>query len=190
MLHGETTRLRAIEPGDAERAYRWVNDREVTEYLSLRYPMSMQAERDWAEAASKPNSYSNVGFAIEIAATGEHIGTCGLHEGGPIRRTAELGVMIGAKEHWGRGYGFDPLRTLIAFGFRDMNLRRIHLDVFAPHTRAIALYERLGFEHEGRFPASHRGRGEYLDMLRMGIARARFDAMYGATEEVGDVPRG
>ena len=190
MLHGETTRLRAVEPGDAERAFRWVNDREVTGYLALRYPMSMQAERDWTEAASKPNSYTNVQLAIEIAATGEHIGNCGLHQGSALNRTAELGVMIGAKEHWGRGYGFDAIRTLLALGFRDLNLRRIHLDVFAPHTRAIALYERLGFEHEGRSPSAYRGRGYYLDMLAMGIDRARFDALYGATEEVGDVPRG
>lgn len=190
MLHGETIRLRAIEPSDAEIAYRWVNDREVTEYLALRYPMSMQTERDWAERASKANTYEDVAFAIEIAETREHIGNCGLEGGGPIRRSAELGLMIGAKEHWGRGYGFDASRTLLAFGFRDMNLRRVMLDVFAPHTRAIALYERLGFEHEGREVASHRGRGEYLDMVHMAISRARFDALYGATEEVGDVPRG
>jgi len=190
MLLGETTRLRAIEPGDAARAYRWVNDREVTEYLALRYPMTMQAERDWVEAASKPNSYTNAQFAIEVAATAEHVGNCGLHEGCTLHRTAELGVLIGAKEEWGHGYGFDALRTLLAFGFRDLNLRRVHLDVFAPHTRAIALYERLGFELEGRFPAAYRGRGYYLDSLRMGIDRVRFDALYGATEEVGDVPRG
>jgi RimJ/RimL family protein N-acetyltransferase len=190
MLLGETTRLRAIEPADATLCYQWVNDREVTEYLALRYPMSMQAERDWAERASKANTYTDVALAIEIAGTGEYIGNCGLHGGSPISRSAELGVLIGAKEHWGRGYGFDALRTLLVFGFRDMNLRRVKLDVFAPHTRAILLYERLGFEREGRSIASHRGRGDYLDMLHMAISRSRFDALYGATEEVGDVPRG
>jgi RimJ/RimL family protein N-acetyltransferase len=190
MLHGETTRLRALEPGDAERAYRWVNDREVTQYLSLRYPLSMPFERDWAEAASKPNSYANVQLAIEIAATDEHIGNCGLHGGESLHRVSELGVMIGAKEHWGHGYGFDALRTLVVFGFRDLNLRRIYLQVAAPHVKAIALYERLGFEHEGRFPSAYRARGYYFDILQMAISRARFDELYGATEEVGDVPRG
>lgn len=185
-LEGETTRLRAIEPSDAERAFRWVNDREVTEHITVVYPMSMAAEREWTERASRRNTYADVAFAIEIAATGEHIGVCGLHDGHPINRRSELGVMIGAKEHWGEGYGFDALRTLITFGFREMNLRRIMLRVDENHDRAIALYERLGFQPEGRQRAEHWSRGRPLDFVVMGILRNEFDEHYGAYEEVGD----
>ena len=184
-LEGETTRLRAVDPSDAGRAYRWVNDREVTEHVSLIYPMSMAAERDWAERASRRNTYSDVTFAIEIAATGEHIGVCELRDGHPVDRHSELGVMIGAKAHWGKGYGFDALRTLITFGFRDMNLRRIMLRVLEDHNRAIALYGRLGFQPEGRQRVEHWSRGRPLDFVVMGMLRDEFDERYGAYEEVG-----
>ncbi len=188
-LEGEITRLRAVERSDAERAYRWVNDREVTEHLGIRYPLSMASEEEWVERAAQRNRYSDAVFAIEIAESGEHIGNCGLHDVHPEDRSAELGVMIGAKEQWSRGYGTDALRTLITFGFREMNLRRIFLRVDENHPGAIKAYERIGFQHEGRHRAAHWSRGRALDFLQMSIQRDQFDAKYGAYEEVGDVPR-
>jgi RimJ/RimL family protein N-acetyltransferase len=187
-LLGEKTRLRAVEPADAERAYRWVNDREVTEHLALRYPTSMATEEAWVERWSRGNTYANVALAIETL-EGEHIGNCGLHEVSREERTAELGVLIGEKERWGQGYGFDALRTLLCFGFREMNLRRIWLRVDEDHARGVALYERLGFEHEGRMRGGHWRRGRAIDFLVMGITREEFDARYGATVEVGVVAR-
>ncbi len=189
-LMGERTRLRAIEPEDAAAAFRWVNDPEVTEHLAIRYPMSLATEQAWAERAGAPPGYRNAVFAIEALDDGTLIGVCGLHGQTPEDRTSELGVNIGERSRWGRGYGFDALRTLLGFGFRELNLRRIWLRVDENHPRGIALYERLGFAHEGRQRASHWSRGRALDFLVMGIAREEFDVRYGAYEEVGDVPRG
>lgn len=189
-LTGERTRLRAVEPADADAAFRWVNDPEVTEHLSLRYPMSMATERDWAERSGATPGFGNAVFSIEALDDGALIGNCGLHNQTPEDRVSELGVNIGERERWGHGYGFDALRTLITFGFRDLNLRRIWLRVDADHPRGIALYEKLGFEHEGAQRASHWTRGHARDFLVMGISREAFDARYGAFEEVGDVPRG
>ena len=193
MLRGETTNLRAIDRSDIERNVRWVNDREVTEHLLLRYPLSEESERAWLEGViSRPPSYTGgVDFAIELASSREHIGNCGLQSAHPVDRSAELGVMIGAKAHWGRGYGFDALRTLLTFGFGTLNLRRIWLRVDADHPRAIALYERLGFRGEGLLRSSDWRRGRAVDTLVMGILRAEFDERYGAFEEIegADAPR-
>jgi RimJ/RimL family protein N-acetyltransferase len=189
MLRGETANLRAIERSDLDRNLRWVNDREVTEHLLLRYPISEESERAWVEGVTaRPASYTaGAQFAIEIASgehAGEHIGNCGFEPVHPLDRSAELGIMIGAKEHWGHGYGFDALRTLLGFGFRGWNLRRVWLRVDADHPRAIALYERLGFRGEGVLRSADWRRGHPVDVLVMGILRAEFDARYGAFEEI------
>lgn len=185
-LAGEQIRLRAIERSDAERCYGWFNDRDVTEHLGVRFPMSYATEQEWAERASAANSYTSVQFAIEIAESGEHIGNCGMHDVSPLDRSAGVGIAIGAKEHWGRGYGTDAMRTLITFGFRDMNLRRIMLLVDEDHPGAIKSYERVGFQLEGRERAGHWSRGRAIDFLTMSILREEFDERYGASVPIGE----
>ena len=68
MIEGKLVNLRAREMGDLERNYRWMNDREVTEYLGARtrYPISLTAEEVWLrEGSTPPMSFGNVFFAIE-----------------------------------------------------------------------------------------------------------------------------
>lgn len=185
-LRGEQIRLRAVERSDARRAWEFINDREVVEHLAIRYPMTMTSEEEWVERASVANGYTESQFAIEIAETGEYIGNCGLFNGSYEDRSAEVGIVIGAKEHWGEGYGTDALRTLVFFGFRDLNLRRIALDVDADHPAAIKAYERVGFQHEGHKRAGHWSRGKPVDFLLMSMLRADFDERYGAYVEPGE----
>src|SRR5438128_156389 len=102
---------------DLERNTRWINDRDVTRFLSLRYQMPPLAEEAWMrEGASKPMSYDNVFFAIDTK-DGRHIGNINFFNLQPEDRSAKLGIMIGEKECWSRGFGTDSLRTLLRFGF-------------------------------------------------------------------------
>ncbi len=99
MIEGKLVRLRAVEPEDADNAFRWMNDREVTRSLMARYPFSLETEREWVKAATRPLDFANAHFAIETK-EGVHIGHCGLHHGSAENRRAELGIMIGEKEYW------------------------------------------------------------------------------------------
>ena len=181
MQYGKLVRLRALEPEDAERAYRWINDREVTQFLMARYPYSLAAEKDWAAAASKSSDFSEVRFAIETP-DGVHIGICGLHRGRPEDRLADLGIMIGEKEYWSQGYGTDAMLTLLRFAFYQMNLNKVTLGVFEINPRARAVYEKCGFIEEGRGREEYYQDGRYIDVIRMGVLRREFEALHGPVE--------
>ncbi len=57
MIEGKLVNLRAPEMDDLERNTRWINDREVTRFLSVRYAMSQLAEEAWLrDLTSKPMS--------------------------------------------------------------------------------------------------------------------------------------
>lgn len=165
-LEGELIRLRAKEPGDAEHFYRWINDPDVTRYLAARYPYSMAQEREFVAGTV---TYNDASFAVVTLADDRLIGNVTLRNAKPENRSADLGLMIGEKELWGRGYGTDALRTACRFGFEVMNLHRIELEVLSEHTTARKLYERVGFREEGVRRDAHFKFGRYFDSVVMSV---------------------
>ena len=171
MIEGKLVNVRASEMTDLERLCRWINDREVTRFVSMRYQMSLAAEEAWLRGrTSALMAYGDVSFAIETK-DGRHIGNCGLHQATPENRAASLGIMIGEKDCWSQGYGSDAVRTLMRFGFDEMNLHRIELHVYDFNERAIAAYRRCGFVEEGRLRDAHYGGGRYCDVVVMAALR-------------------
>jgi RimJ/RimL family protein N-acetyltransferase len=185
MIEGELVNLRALEMSDLERNCRWMNDREVTEHLSMRYPLSLAAEEVWMrDGTAKPMAFGvNVFFAIETK-DGTHIGNISFHEMSAEQRKARLGVVIGDKAYWSKGYGTDAMRTFLRFAFDEMNLHRVDLSVDADNPRAMACYRKCGFVEEVRMRQARYGRGAHRDSLVMGVLRDEFYARCAAVTEV------
>jgi RimJ/RimL family protein N-acetyltransferase len=181
MIEGKLVRLRAPDMSDLDRYYAWINDREVTRHLIMRYPTSRDAEEAWLQGhANKPLSYDHVWFAVDTK-EGAHIGGINFHVVRPENRNARLGIMIGDKNHWSQGYGTDAMLTLLRFGFDEMNLHRIDLTVDAANPRAVRCYQKCGFVEEGRLRDARYTGGQYGDQLIMSILRDEFYDRWGAT---------
>ncbi|MDO9445663.1 MAG: GNAT family protein [Dehalococcoidia bacterium] len=183
-IEGELVRLRPLEPSDAERYVRWLNDPEVTRTLTVRYPLGLDPERAIIERMAKHAGYRDVTFAIEVRETGEHIGSVGVGDCYRESRWGTLGIVIGAKEHWGRGYGEDALREMLRFAFWEMNLATVRLEVYASNARARDLYERVGFLVEGRKRAAVLRGGEQIDVDVMSVTREEFEARQGTPPDL------
>jgi RimJ/RimL family protein N-acetyltransferase len=67
-----------------------------------------------------------------------------------IRREAEIGITIGEREYWGKGYGADAVQTLVRHIFRVTGFRRIYLKTLDWNTRAQRSFEKAGFRICGR----------------------------------------
>lgn len=165
---GKLIRLRAREPEDEPLLYRWFNDPEVIENLTVRYPLSHAAERDFIERHSMIG-YSNASFGVETIAEGRLIGGAELGGASPENRSAVLGIALGDKQFWNSGHGTDTMRTLCRFGFEMMNLHRIELDVYATNERARRVYEKVGFKLEGVRREAVYKFGRYQDVFVMGM---------------------
>lgn len=176
-IYGEHVRLRAVEREDVNRFYAWVNDPEVTYGLALYLPMSNVDEEQWFERATRrdPNEKP---LAIEVR-DGDGwrlIGNCAVFGIEWIERAAELGIMIGEKSDWNKGYGTEVMIMLLRHCFETLNLNRVCLRVFASNTRARRAYEKSGFVEEGRLRQAAYKHGKYDDVIIMSVLRSEWMA--------------
>ncbi len=167
-FEGKLIRLRAREPGDEPLLFQWFNDADVTDFLSMRYPLSHAQEREFIDRGSEI-TYAHATFAVETLAGGKLIGGCDLRTAPPEDRRAELGIALGDKASWDGGYGTDTMQTLCRFGFSEMNLHRIELWVHAENARARHVYEKVGFREEGVRREAFFKHGKYRDMVLMSL---------------------
>lgn len=175
MLRGERVRLRAIEREDIPRFLRWLNDPEVTRYLTIFMPLSREEEEHWFEQQLQDRSRKVLAIETE---DGEHIGNISLEDIHWKDRQATLGIVIGEKERWGQGYGTDAVRTLLRFAFEELNLNRIQLSVFDFNERARRCYRRCGFQEEGVLRQAHYTEGRYHDVIQMAILREDWERQH------------
>jgi RimJ/RimL family protein N-acetyltransferase len=168
MIRGNKTCLRALEQDDLPHFVRWINDPETRHFMAMRFPLSMTEEETWWESFhSRQNDYI---FAIE-ADDGIYVGNIGLHGIERENRRAQLGIIIGEKAYWGKGYGTDAIQAMLGWSFEYQNLNRVALTVYAYNERAIACYSKCGFRQEGAMRQARYVDGQYHDELMMGILR-------------------
>lgn len=171
MLQGEKVVLRALQRSDLEHLCRFNNDLEVELAGGGDPPWPQSLERLQAEFDAGVASGGRDGMVFAIEAGGTLIGQCALFRLDPVARTAGLGMTIGDKNYWGRGYGRDALQVLLDYGFRLQNLRRIWLTVNATNERAIRAYRACGFQEEGRLREHVWSNGAFVDLVQMGLLR-------------------
>jgi RimJ/RimL family protein N-acetyltransferase len=174
ILAGDLVRLRPIELTDLDRYCTWVVDREVTQWLTITYLISRQDEEKWLRERMTQTRPPRITLAIETLADERHIGSIDLDEHSREDRRADLGIMIGDKAYWSQGYGTDAIRTLLRFGFDEMNLNRVSLQVLAQNQRAIASYRKCGFVEEARLRDDWFSEGRFQDVLVMGVLASEF----------------
>lgn len=170
MLHGKNTRLRAIEKGDLPLLVKWLNDREVTAHLITYRPISEAEQNIWFENVLKSNPDERP-LIIEISENNQWIpiGDCEFENIDWRSRCGEVGISIGEKQYWGKGYGTDAFQTLVNYGFEMLNLHRIFLRVYGENLRAIHSYEKIGFVKEGLLREAIYKNGKYLDVVVMSL---------------------
>jgi len=170
-VKGEKCYLSPINPDDASRYTEWINDPELSVLLQIVVkPVSIAAEKEMAEKFAR-DPYQ---FSIVDLATDELIGGCGLKDVDLVNRTSLMGIFLGNKDYWGKGYGEEATRLLVDFAFSFVNLNSIMLEVFDYNKRAIRCYEKVGFKTVGRRRCSRLLGGKCHDEILMDILASEF----------------
>jgi RimJ/RimL family protein N-acetyltransferase len=172
MIYARRIRLRAAEREDIPQFVDWLNDPEVRQFLLLNLPISRVEEEGWFERMIKSPPQEHV-LVIE-AQTGDSwkpIGNTGLTDINWVDRNAEIGIFIGEKDYWNRGYGREVMKLMLRHAFNTLNLHRIYLRVFEHNLRGIRAYEHAGFVQEGRLRHDIFRDGQYHDVFIFSVLR-------------------
>lgn len=164
-MNTEPITLRRATVADAPAYARIMGDPMILgNLLQLPYPSAEM----WAKRIAENDAPGRTDLALVAERGGEVVGSAGLHPGIAVRRrhVAMLGISVAAP-HIGTGVGTALMQGLIDYADHWGQLLRIELTVFADNQRAIRLYERFGFEHEGRARAYALRDGRYEDVLYM-----------------------
>jgi RimJ/RimL family protein N-acetyltransferase len=174
LLRGSKVRLTALSSDDARTIARWHED---AGYLRLQETNTAvpRSEAEIAVELEKLREASDtMVFAIRMVEDGALIGTVGFYEIEWANRVAWLGIGIGDRTHWGKGYGSEALELTLRYAFDELNLHRLTLTVIAYNQRAIALYERWGFKREGALREFGERDGERYDLYVYGLLRSEW----------------
>ena len=171
---GRLVYLRPAERTDVPIFVRWLSDARTTENLLLRSPISLAMEERWFDDLLEHHGRDRWHFVICRLEDGRAVGAIDLHEIDLTNGGAGLGIVIGDAADRGMGYGSDALDALIDFGFEELRLERVWLDVYERNPGARRMYERVGFVHEATFRHGVYKGGGFQDVQRMAILRSEW----------------
>ena len=178
MIISETVRLRAIERQDLPLFVAWLNDPEVRQHLLVNIPLSQAQEDGWFDRMlARPLEEQPLGIEVRTPEGWRLVGNCSFFDLDWRNRCCEIGIFIGDKEYWGRGYGTEDMQLIVRYGFEQLNLRRISLTVFEYNQRAVRSYQKIGFQEEGRMRQLVNREGRRWDLIYMGLLRADWEAL-------------
>lgn len=150
VARGERIVLRRKRLADATNDYAWRSDPELARYDAAA-PLRIDF-RDFLLIFSEDlhhRSPSRHTFAIEDE-RGRHVGNIMYYNIDRRRRQAELGITIGDRNYWGKGYGSEAVRALVGYIFGNTDLTRVYLNTLKWNERAQRSFEKAGFQPCGR----------------------------------------
>ena len=138
--------LRNKKLSDAANDYAWQSDSELAR-LDAASTLCMNFSQYLAEYAFElrlvPSHY-DYWFAVDTL-DGIHIGNCGYYHIDRMKKEAELGIMIGNRDYWDKGYGADAVIAVLDYLFGEMDFQRVYLKTLESNQRAQRCFQKCGF---------------------------------------------
>lgn len=171
VLSGKKTILREKHMSDARDDYRWQSDPELAK-LDATEPLNMSFAVYLLDYSIELKSLRFKRFPLAIdTADGKHIGNITLYDIDEKRSEAQLGILIGERDYWEKGFGPDAIDTLVDYTFRNTSLARLYLKTLDWNTRAQKAFVKSAF-----VPCGEMKRRPY-NFLLMELTRERWEQL-------------
>lgn len=163
--------LREVTQSDVNDTYlSWMNDSQVTQFLEVRFsPVSKEGIQTFVKQMAADDT--NLFLAICLNVDNTHIGNIKLGPIHPIHKFADIGILIGDKSCWGKGFGVEAISLVVDFAFESLNLNRVSAGFYQGHTASKKAFQKVGFQQEGVRRKMRMYEGDFVDQVCMGYLK-------------------
>jgi len=168
-VFGERVFLRILSASDVSEAYRsWMSDDEVVRYLECRWrSYTLEDLREFVESMNR--SPRDVLFGIFERGTERHVGNIKIGNIDPIHRFADVGLLIGDRPSWGKGYGSEAIRLACRYAREELNLHKLTAGIYASNEGSRRAFLKAGFREAGLLKEHRLSAGAYVDEWLMEV---------------------
>jgi len=167
VIQGKLVRLRPPRADDAPVMIGWFEDMEVTRFIALHHPPSLEMEKEWMERMAR--SADDVVWVIE-------------HEGRPVGATAihlinwkygygTTGTTIGDRSLWGRGIGKEVMQLRAEYAFTQLPLRKLKSGYYEGNDASAKAQAAAGYREVGRWHGDTFIDGQWRDHILTELLR-------------------
>ena len=167
-IKGNKVIIRPKKPSDAENDYRWQTDPELSA-LDAMAPSTMSYREFYLEYIKwlRHPYAGRITLGVDTP-EGKHIGNCVYYNIDEVNKETEIGIMIGNRDYWSKGYGTDTISTLIDYIFRNLKFKRVYLKTLEHNLHAQKCFQQCGLA-----PCGYREQEGYKFLL-MDLSFARW----------------
>jgi RimJ/RimL family protein N-acetyltransferase len=165
---GEKIWLKSFKKEDMGLMAKWHNDPEIMRLFAITKESTEEYWQKWLEKCeASPNV---VYFGIAKKGENELIGY--VHLDGIMwnhRLCRDIGILIGEKSEWTKGYGTEAMKLMIDHAFNTLGLHRLELMTFPFNRRGLRVWEKCGFKKEGLMRKARLSEGDWHDIIFFGL---------------------
>ena len=167
VIQGKLCRLRPPRPEDAPAMITWFEDMEVTRFLELRTPPSIEGEKEWLEHTAK--DADSVVWVVEFETRA--VGSTGIRFIDWKNGFGTTGTVIGDKAVWGKGLGRELMRLRARYAFTQLPLRKLKAAYLEGNEASARAQKAAGYREVGRWRGDRFVDGRWVDLILTEVLR-------------------
>ncbi len=173
--------IRGHQKRDIPYRVKWLNNPLANRYIgdTLGVKTTLKQQEEWFADYRKNRSKRFFTITWDKAP----VGFMGLSRISPINHNADLFIIIGEDDFRGKGLGRQAMLWLMRYAFDTLRLHKLNLGVLEKNAHALALYQGLGFQEEGRMRDDVFHAEQYYDVISMAMFEDKYHKIYGKTRK-------
>ncbi|HEX2647644.1 MAG TPA: GNAT family protein [Candidatus Dormibacteraeota bacterium] len=175
VIQGKLVRLRPPRAEDAPTMIAWFEDLEVTHFLELRYPPTLEAEKEWIEQMGR--DANAVIWVVEHE--GRAVGSTGIRDINWRDGHGRTGTIIGDKQVWGKGLGRELMQLRANYAFNQLPLRKLKSAYLDGNEASERAQKSVGYREVGRWHKDHFIDGKWVDHVMTELLREDWEKAHG-----------